>query len=57
MQPFILSRAVLYDHTPWRDVQTDTDPLPITVTNNPNGTTSATATRITEVRKETTDDQ
>jgi hypothetical protein len=57
MRPLILRRALLADHALWHDAQTDTDPLPATVTTDANGITSATSTRITEVKRETTDDQ
>jgi hypothetical protein len=57
MEPFILCRAALAAHVPWRDTQTDIDPLPATVATDANGLTVAAATRVTEVRQETTDDQ
>lgn len=57
MQPLILSRAVIAEHKPWRDAQTDTDPLPAIVETNVNGLTSATSTRMTKVQQETTDDK
>lgn len=57
MQPLILRQAALAERMAWRDPQTDTDPLPATVATDANGLTVATATRITEVRQETTDDK
>lgn len=57
MQPLVLRQAAPAEQTPWRDSQTDTDPLPATVATDANGLTVAATTRITEVRQETTDDK
>jgi hypothetical protein len=57
MRPLVLRRVSLAQPVPWRDAQTDTDPLPAMVVTDANGVTSATSTLITLVRQETTDDK
>jgi hypothetical protein len=57
MQPLILHRAAPAEPAKFRDEETDTDCLPAQVASDAQGFTSATATRLTEVRQETTDDK
>lgn len=57
MQPLILRQARTQTETAWRDVETDFEQLPAAVGVDANGLSTATSTRITEVKMETTDDR
>lgn len=56
--PFILRNSISSAPSPaWHDEYASNDPLPAPVETDASGITFVRATRITEVRQETTDDR